>query len=537
MQYILGLFWLAKTIKAVLFWVYLWQLKEYHIGRFLAHFETEKGKRILLNFLQIFKILLLGGVFLYPKIFPFVLIFIYAAESAMLGKNILQRKRIGPIFTKKAIVLVSLGIFSAILISVFLWLKMGSRENFSKFSLWLLVADILTPILVSAIVLLLQPIAVFGRNQIIKKAKEKRKQYENLLTIGITGSYGKTSTKEFLAVILSEKFNVLKTEKHQNSEIGISQCVLNNLNEEHEIFIAEMGAYNRGGIKLLCDIAKPKIGILTGINEQHMATFGSQEKTIRTKYELIESLPEKGLAIFNGDNQYCLDLYKETRSPKRLCGKTKTINGEKSDVFVENIKIEKDSLSFKTVSKNGDSAELKVNIAGKQNIENLLLAICCAKDLGMTLEEIARACKKIKSEQGAMKIIKGRNNLNIIDSTYSANPDGVISDLDYLKILPGKKVIIMPCLIELGNASKEVHQKIGRKIGEVCDLAIITTRDKYKEIRESALSAGMTEIDIFCFDDPKEIYEKIKAFCKSGDTILLESRVPKQLIRKLTENN
>lgn len=151
----------------------------------------------------------------------------------------------------------------------------------------------------------------------------------------------------------------------------------------------------------------------------------------------------------------------------------------------------------------------------------------------MALDEIAKACKKITPNQGPMKTRKGINNFNILDSTYSANPDGVIAQLECLRALSGKKVIVMPCLIELGQSSTEVHKTIGEKIGEICDLAIITTKDKYKELRESAIGAGMTEIDIFYLEDPREIFDKIKAFCKPGDNILLESRVPQKLIENL----
>ena len=179
--------------------------------------------------------------------------------------------------------------------------------NCSFLVFWLLIFDILTPAIISAIVLIFQPISVFEKYRLIKKAKNKRKKFSNLLVIGITGSYGKTSTKEFLYTILVEKFGkdkVLKTKEHQNSEVGISNCILKELNETYEIFIVEMGAYNIGGIKLLCNIAQPKIGILTGINEQHMATFGSQENIIKAKFELINSLPEDGLAILNWDNNF-----------------------------------------------------------------------------------------------------------------------------------------------------------------------------------------------------------------------------------------
>jgi len=317
------------------------------------------------------------------------------------------------------------------------------------------------------------------RSIIISKAKAKRAKFKELLVIGITGSYGKTSTKEFLATILSEKYKVLKTLEHQNSEVGISQCILNDLKPEHEIFVVEMGAYNRGGIRLLSDIAKPKIGVLTGINEQHLATFGSLENIIKGKYELIESLPDDGLAIFNGNNPYCFQLYQKTIYPKKVYSLKPSIYGFPVDIWVKDIKIEKDFISFRAMMKN-DQTDFKINLLGTQNILNILAASLVAKEFGLTLNEISRISQKIKPEQGGILLKKGINNLNIIDATYSANPDGVISHLEYLKIWPGKKVIIMPCLIELGSSTIEVHKRIGQKIGEICDLAIITTKERFK---------------------------------------------------------
>jgi len=414
----------------------------------------------------------------------------------------------------------------------------------------LLAFDIITPLIVSAIIFIFQPLAVLGRNRIIKKAKKKRAEARDLLVIGITGSYGKTSTKEFLATILSEKFNILKTKEHQNTEIGVSQCILNDLQPKHEIFICEMGAYKRGEIKLLGDITKPKIGILTGINEQHLATFGSQENIVKAKYELIESLPEDGLAIFNGDNPYCFELYRKTLIKKIVYGLQSSISGKPPDIWAHNVKTEKDFVTFKTYSKD-DSADFKVNVFGAQNVLNILGAVAVAKELGMGLEEIARACRKIESGQSGMQLKKGINGFNIIDATYSANPNGLISHLEYLKIWPGKKVIIMPCLIELGKVSKEVHKRIGQKIGEVCDLAIITTKERFKEIKDGASEKGMKDENVLFLENPKEIFKKIKSFCREsaeasphlsprsasprsvGDVVLLESRVPKELVDEL----
>ncbi|MBZ9578659.1 UDP-N-acetylmuramoyl-tripeptide--D-alanyl-D-alanine ligase [Patescibacteria group bacterium] len=528
MLFLLSFLWFFRTTKVILFYLYLWQLKEYHIGRFIDHFRTEKGMRLILSPLIFLKLCLIGFVPL--KFFSISLIFIYLLESAQAFKNFSQKKLRFPILTKKTVFL----ILAALILEIVYLYSISSLE-LPRFSFHILLFDIIIPIITTAIVLFFQPIAALVRWQIIQKAKKKREKFKDLLVIGITGSYGKTSTKEFLTEILSERFRVLKTLEHQNSEVGISQCILNDLNKEHQIFVVEMGAYNKGGIKLLCDIARPKIGILAGINEQHMATFGSQENIIRTKYELIESLSENGLSIFNGSNPYTFRLYLKTKKPKRVYRFRTTTNHIQPDIFAKNIKVEKDFISFRIFTKNEKKVDFKVNLLGAQNVPNLLGAVLVAKELGMSFEEIKKACQKIKPWQSGIKLLKGKNGLNIIDSTYSANPNGVIAHLDYLKIWKGKKIIVMPCLIELGKASKEVHKRIGQKIGKVCNLAIITTKERFKEIKEGTLKSGMLEEKILFLEDSKKIFERIKTYCQPGDVILLESRVPKGVIELLSD--
>ena len=283
---------IIREIKNLLFWEYLWQLKNYHIGRFLAHFSTSKGKKLLIN--SLIKIIILALTLLEFNLF-YLLLLIYLIESL----DIIRKKIILPQKTSKTIFL-SLLIFS---VFTFFILFLINIDPFSAFLL-ILIFYILTPVIVSLIVLLFQPITVFLRNRIIKKAIKKRKTLNNLLVIGITGSYGKSSTKEYLRTILENDFKVIATTKNENSEIGISRCILNEINEDHEIFICEMGAYNRGGIKLLTKIAMPKIGVLTGINNQHLATFGSQKNIIKAKFELIDALPPEGLAVLNWSNNY-----------------------------------------------------------------------------------------------------------------------------------------------------------------------------------------------------------------------------------------
>ncbi|MEK9135336.1 MAG: Mur ligase family protein [Patescibacteria group bacterium] len=418
-------------LKLLFFWLWLWQLKEYRLDRFLSHFKGGQAIRKILSSLWWLK---------YPK------------------------------FTKKIIIIA----FTSLLLAILLLIK--------GYYLAIFLLIILVP-------LFFQMPTVIWRKIIFKKARLKREGFKDLVVIGITGSYGKSSTKEFLYAILSEKYGqerVLKTEGNINTEIGVASTVLKKLNENHKFFICEMAAYKRGEIKTACNIVKPKIGILTGINEQHLELFGSQENIIKGKYELIESLPQDGIAFFNAKNKYCIELYQETL--RRGSGRA-VLYGSEAKFFEE---------------------------------ENLLGALAVAELLGL-------ASVDVKHLQIGMEPKKGINGLNIIDSTYSANPTGVIAHLDYLKTLPGKKVLVMPCLIELGEASKEVHQRIGAKIAEVCDLAIITTKDRFREIHETA-----GEKAIF-LESPQEIFEKIKSATQAGDVVLLESRVPKELIRLLND--
>ena len=564
---ILGFFWLVRTTKAILFWIYLWQLKSYHIGRFLDHFKTKKGMHLLFNKILGFKIALALMLFLGLSCFsfkilflpdsisgissylfecliwaPFLIIAIYFIEAIHASLAFIQGRFKKPVITKKTVLLISVALVLEILFiaTIFSFIKDEMSEiNFVFIALYFLLFDIFASAIATVIVFIFQPFIILGRRIIIQRAKSKRAKFGELLVIGITGSYGKTAVKEFLAEILAEKFQVLKTKFHENSEVGIARCILNDLKPEHEIFVCEMGAYSKGGIKLLRSIANPKIGILTGINEQHMSTFGSQENIIKAKYELMDNLP---LAIFNGDNPACLELYKKTRGEKKVYGLQSSIAEVFTDVWAYNVKYDKDYLSFKVVDED-EIIDFKVNLFGSHNVLNILAAVAAAKEVGMNLEEIAMACRRFIPSQSGVVVKDGNDGINVIDATYSANPDGVMSHLEYLKLWQGKKIIIMPCLIELGKASKEVHQRIGNRIGETCDLAIITTQEHFPDIKKAAMESGLNEGRILFSENPKKILKTIQGFLtisqwsagasKKGDVVLLESRVPKELIASL----
>ncbi len=516
--------WLAIMVKKLLFWVYLWQLKEYHFLRLIDHFQTHKGKKIIFNLMNLLKIISIFAIILIPQYFipSFLLLSIYLLEAYFFVSRIFKRKLLRPVLTSKTLLILGAGVLLSILFVFGIWHGVFFIPISKAGFLTLALIDFLAPLLFSIFILSFQPFILIWQKRLLAEAKRKRKKFKNLVVVGIAGSYGKSSTKEFLALILSEKFNVLKTSKNQNSEVGIARLILNDLGPGHEIFVCEIGAYNKGKIKQVCNVVQPQIGILTGINEQHMAIFGSQNNIIKAKFELLDALPKDGTEILNWDN--------ELISSQNRISKLKTLKCS----VVEQIKdldIRKDSASFSI-----ERIDFRVDLVGRQNVENLLLAISCARELGMNLEEISRVCKKIKPFEKTMQLTKGVNGVRIIDDSYSANPKGVMAALEHLKLFSGKKIVIMPCLIELGEASKRAHIEIGESIGNVCDMAIITTKDRFEEIKKGDAASGMEETNILFLERPTKIFEAIKPFLNPENIILLESRMSKKLSDLLIRN-
>jgi UDP-N-acetylmuramoyl-tripeptide--D-alanyl-D-alanine ligase len=507
--YIVLLLTALVLTKSSLFWVYLWQTKEYRLDRFWAEYGQFKK---------------LGRFWLFSG-----------------GRKFHQ-----PIHTLKSILIhfISLAIVS---LAIFILLEMffgGTLSDSWPFIVGLIILYLLMPLIVSLNVLIFYLPTVIIKNIIYRLAAKKMRKIDNLTVIGITGSYGKSSTKEFLAQILGRKFEVIKTPENVNSEIGVAKFVLSrhsefisesqirvndggemlkpldtkvladrsachrcakalmgrqvqydNVKRRQKIFIVEMGAYKRGEIKRICNIVKPKIGIITGISEQHLSLFGSIENIKRAKFELIESLPEDGLAVFSGENKYCLEMAERRGKKKVIC-------------------------SASDANKYANYTNLP-----KHYLSNIVAAAEVAKYLGMSDEEIKEAIKNIKLTERMTKAFTGRNGVLIIDDTYSANPDGVLAALDYLARQKQKtKIIVMPCLIELGKLAEEVHHRIGKRIREVCDLAVITTSDYFYAIESEAGDKSVL------VGSPIKTIEFLKDKLNSDTAILLEGRLAETIV-------
>ena len=525
--FVILIFWLVKISRDILFWVYLWQLKEYRRDRMRAHFELQSAKRIFFNKLFGGKILLLASSsLLFWGVWQFffqILVSLFYVISGTHGVYSAYRKKVKePVFTKKAILLCAISAILVVIVGFGAYVKASSP----LFLFIILLLDTLIPLIVALAVALLKFPSEYQKNRIVARAKAKRKDLKDLLVIGITGSYGKTSMKESLAHILEGKLRVVKTNENHNTEIAIAQALLRDVTPECDVFIVEMGAYKQGEIAKICDIVHPEIGILTGINEQHVSLFGSIEQTIKAKYELIESLPKNGLAIFNGDNDYTHALYEKTTIPKRMYAlRSFSVNvNARPDITSEKISFSRSGTQFYARFQE-ERTQFTTQIVGKHNVLNLLGAILTAHGLGMNLTQIQERTKTLTAPPHTLALKDGINGSTIIDDSYSANPRGASCALDVLHALRGnKKILVLYPLIELGDTASTVHRRLGMKINKVCDVCILTSTDFVREIKNNAPNT-----DVFIMPDPQMAIRKLTKIIKADDIVLLENRVPEEI--------
>ena len=359
----------------------------------------------------------------------------------------------------------------------------------------------------------------YYKNSAIKKLNNMN----DLEVIGITGSYGKTSSKNILNEILSVKYNPLPTPQNFNTQYGLIITINNYLNKFHDIFIAEMGAFKMGRIKLLCNLVKPKYAIITSIGTAHLETFGSRENIQKGKFELVESLPTNGLAILNMDDEYQVN-YKI----KNTCNiKWISINNKEADYIASDIKIDASGMSFNVHFKE-DNVDYRftTKLLGNANIYNILGAIAIAYHKGMSLEEIDLGIKKLKPTTHRLELKKSGNNI-IIDDAYNSNPVGSKMALDVLNLMDGTKIVVTPGMIELGEEQYKLNKQFGKYISEVADYIILVGKNQTKPIQDGLSENNYDKDKIYIINDVREaftIIEKINS--KKQKYILLENDLP-----------
>ena len=340
--------------------------------------------------------------------------------------------------------------------------------------------------------------------------------------IGITGSFGKTSTKEFLSTILSSKYSILKTELSKNSAIGISETVLSQLFDQ-EMFVVEMGAYKIGEIAEMVKLVQPEVGIITAINAQHQDLFGSIENTMKAKYELLFGLTGKRIAIANADNEYSYTMGQWAKSDGCdvwFVTKNKKIHPD-ALFWIEDIKSDISSCSFILYYKN-EKQYIKTGISGEHFIINIALAVAAAIASGMTFNEAVNGAEKIQSVDRVMQLSKGSKGEILINDTFNNNPDAAIAAIRYLEKFKKKKILVFQPMIELGAYTDSGHKEVGKIAGTICDEIILTNSNFSKAFIRGVQEADFHKtVHIF---SPEKAALYIRSIVSYDDTILFKGK-------------
>lgn len=345
----------------------------------------------------------------------------------------------------------------------------------------------------------------------------------DLKVIGITGSYGKTSTKHYLYRILSEQYDVLMTPGNFNTTLGVIRTIREYMKPYNQIFIAEMGAKQPNDIKEICDLVHPHIGIITAVGPQHLESFKTIEKVQSTKFELADAIPPDGLVVVNDDFEYIANRPVDNVK----CLRYAIDNLKAADYYASDIEYTPQGTKFSiSTADEGVQIQLFTRLVGKCNVSNLIAALIVALYLGMDKEKIRYAVEKIEQVEHRLSMNHLPTGITIIDDAYNSNPVGSAMALEVLASMKdGKRIIITPGMIELGSDQYDLNKELGSKIAAAADVAFIVG-----EYNKEAISEGINEserkIDVRFAPTFNEAHRQMLAIAKPGDTVLFENDLP-----------
>ena len=328
----------------------------------------------------------------------------------------------------------------------------------------------------------------------INDARRILRSMPELITIGVTGSYGKTSVKYFLETLLKAKYNVLVTPGNFNTPLGITRTIREHMKPSNEIFICEMGARRTGEIKEICDLFPPDHGIITAVGPQHLETFFSIENIRKTKFELADAVSGKGMLFLNGDNELIREAAEKYPSPVLYYS-----NGQREGYYAKDIKVSDLGTSFTVVTPEGEEELFHVRLIGAHNIINVMGAIAAANKLGISLRELKVPVRRIEPVEHRMQI-RNQGNVTIIDDAYNSNPVGSKAAVETLAMFDGVKILITPGMVELGEKEEEYNRKFGTYAAENCDYIFLVGKNHTKPIMDGIMEKNFPEERCRVFD-------------------------------------
>lgn len=370
---------------------------------------------------------------------------------------------------------------------------------------------------------LLKPVESYINKGYYNDAARILASMPELKIIGITGSYGKTSTKHYLNRILSEHFDVMMTPGSYNTTMGVIRTVREYLKPYNEVFIVEMGAKQPGDIKEICDLVHPSVGIITAVGPQHLESFKTIERVQRTKFELIDSLPADGLAVVNDDFPYVASRKVDNVE----CVRYAVSATGAAQYTASDIRYTPSGTTFTVNTPAGERLEMTTRLVGECNVSNLLAAIIVALRMGVPERKIKYAVGHIEQVEHRLNMKRTAGGVTIIDDAFNSNPTGSAMALDVLAMMnTGRRIVVTPGMIELGERQEELNRDFGKKIAVSADIAIIVGEYNREAITDGIKSVANRIAQVREVSSFAESQSLLSSLLRPGDTILYENDLP-----------
>jgi UDP-N-acetylmuramoyl-tripeptide--D-alanyl-D-alanine ligase len=339
-----------------------------------------------------------------------------------------------------------------------------------------------------------------------------RRKFAGLLTIGVTGSIGKSSTKELIYTVVKRRFNTLRSEGNLNNEIGVPLTLLK-LNDKHSRAVLEMGMYALGEIQTLCEIAQPQIGVVTNVAPVHLSRLGSIENIALAKSELIRALPADGHAILNGDDSRVKSMSELSRAQVTLFGLDAS-----NDIWADEIEgYGLEGIEF-TIHFSGATIRVRVPLLGQHSVHNALAATAVGLVQDLSWEEIVSGLQDV-SAQLRLLAVPGRHGTTILDDTYNASPHSMLAAFNLLEDLSGRKIVVLGDMLELGEYEEDGHRLVGLRAAEIADV-VVAVGPLGRLIGEAAGDAGHKRT--FFAHDNAAAARILDGLLEPGDFVLIK---------------
>jgi UDP-N-acetylmuramoyl-tripeptide--D-alanyl-D-alanine ligase len=381
--------------------------------------------------------------------------------------------------------------------------------------------------------ILLKPAEILSKWLIVRKARQIIAN-SRTVNIGITGSYGKTSTKTYLTHILNGRYRVLSTPKSYNTLMGVCSVINKILANDHslEYFIIEMGAYVRGEIKRLCDLTQPQISLVVEVGPQHLERFGSLENIASAKYEIIKALPPNGVGVFNWDNSYIRAMYHRGYPSTRIAVSRSidptNVPNDGPRFIASSVSESLEGLRFDvTDTLTGESLSFSTKLIGEHNVTNILMATAVAVHEGMTLKDVARRVQTLEPAENRLVRQITPEGITIINDAYSANPVGAVSALRVLGMhTAGKRLLITPGMVELGSQMVSENRRLGEIAAQYATHIILVGAERIQPIKAGLLSAGFSSENLVVTNTLSEAIDWYRQHLQQGDSVLFLNDLP-----------